>query len=158
VTIVLSPQENLCLSKDITHVNVGGGEPAGISAADCATYVRRVRALVAEYGKKLMGWQEVSGAAAHGGKTVMPPIFVVYLDMGHTADISVDPVGDSWAGCLDVKDMCDWDSETVRSGVPADAASGVSASMFTELAYSSTDIQELACRRRPSSGAAAGRT
>ncbi|WP_442912815.1 family 20 glycosylhydrolase [Kutzneria sp. CA-103260] len=124
--------------------------------------MRRVRAMFAKYGKKLMCWPEMmadplgqlwapgvnvddtKAATTHGAKTVMAPAFTVHLDMKYAENVPSAGVGNDWTGHLDVKDMHDWDPLTAQDGVPADAVHGVDAPLFTELVHSPTDIQELA--------------
>lgn len=143
----LSPDENLCLGREVTYffldgvvrqmaamtpgsrLSVGGDEPGSIPTAHRATYIRRVRAAIAKYGKKLT---VVAAATTRGAKMVTAPAFTAYLGMKYHENAPWDPVGDDRAGYLGGRDMHDWapvtsQPATSQPGAPADAVAGVGA-------------------------------
>jgi len=184
------PRENLCLGKDITYtflddvirqvaaltpgpyLGIGGDEAASVPAADYATYIHRVQAIVAKYGKKLLGWQETAAAtdpantlvglwipdpddnglkaaAAAGAKLVMSPAFNAYMDMQYAENVPAVGVGANWAGYIEVQDAYNWDPDTIQDGVSGAEVAGVNAPLFTEFVHSSAEIDSLAFPRLP---------
>ena len=59
----------------------------------------------------------------------MSPANRVYLDMKYTADF---PLGQEWAGLVEVRDAYDWEPEQVVPGLPAESIEGVEAAVWTE--------------------------
>lgn len=189
--ITASPNGELCLSKDITYeflddvirevaemtpgpyLNIAGDEAFDVPADVYADYITKVEAIVAKYGKKLMGWQELAGvtdpegttsqiwfpedadqeavvdAAKNGAKMVMSPVEHAYLDMKYDEDNPEYPVGHSWAGYTEVDDAYGWDPEKVIPGLPPESITGVSATLFTELVFDRKDVDALAFPRLP---------
>jgi hexosaminidase len=185
-----SPHENLCLSKDITYtfmdtvirqmaaltpgpyLSIGGDEAAAFAPADYATYIHRVQAIVAKYGKKLWGWQESAAAAdpagtlfgvwipdpddnglksapAHGGKLVMSPAYTAYMDMQYAENVPGVGVGNNWAGYVEVQDSYNWDPDTIQDGVSGAGVAGVNATLFTEYVDSPAEIDSMVFPRLP---------
>ncbi|MEU4521340.1 beta-N-acetylhexosaminidase [Amycolatopsis sp. NPDC024027] len=186
-----SPNSTLCLGKEITYeflddvirqvaaltpgpyLSVGGDEATDVPTDQYRTYMQRVQAIVAKYGKKLLGWQEVAGstdparttaqiwfpeevdqqavadASKHGAKLVMSPVEHAYLDMKYDENNPAYPVGQFWAGYIEVRDAYDWEPETVVPGIDEKSVIGVSAPLFTELVFERPDIDILAFPRLP---------
>jgi hexosaminidase len=186
-----SPYSTLCLGKEITYrflddvirqvaaltpgpyLNVGGDEAKDVPKEQYRTYLQRVQAIVAKYGKKLIGWQELAGstdparttaqiwfpeeadqqaiadASKHGAKLIMSPAEHAYLDMKYDEDNPGYPVGQFWAGFVEVRDAYEWDPEQVIPGIDAKSVIGVSATLFTELVFERPDIDILAFPRLP---------
>ncbi|GAA0637386.1 beta-N-acetylhexosaminidase [Kutzneria viridogrisea] len=153
------------------YINIAGDEVDKVDKTQYAEYVNKVSAMVAKYGKKVLGWQEtlsvltkpeatmgqfwfnelnddaVIKAAKAGAKVVMSPADHAYLDMKYDEKNPAYPVGNYWAGFVEVQDSYNWDPETQLAGLPANAISGVSAAMFTELVFERKDIDQLAFPR-----------
>ncbi|MDQ0601538.1 hexosaminidase [Streptomyces canus] len=180
---------SLCVSKEITYdfvddvirelaaltpgryLHIGGDEAHSTSHEDYVKFMDRVQPVVAEYGKTVVGWHQLTGAtpakgavaqywglddtsaeekervaaAARGGTgIVLSPADRIYLDMKYTADT---PLGLDWAGLVEVKRSYDWDPGSYLPGVPASAVRGVEAPMWTETLTNSADIEYMAFPR-----------
>jgi len=155
------------------YLNIAGDEAFDVPAEDYKAYIARVEAIVAKYDKKLMGWQELAGAtdpkgttsqiwfpddadqpavidaAKNGAKMIMSPVEHAYMDMKYDEFNPEYPVGHSWAGYTEVDDAYNWDPEKVIPGLPPEAITGVSATLFTELVFERKDIDILAFPRLP---------
>lgn len=83
-------------------------------------------------------------AVARGGKVLLSPAHKVYLDMKY--DLST-PIGYTWAGCIDVADIYDWDpghlhARRARGGGPERRGSTV-----VETLTSYADVEYMAFPR-----------
>jgi hexosaminidase len=135
-------------------LHVGGDEAHSTSREDYLAFMARVQPLVADRGKRMVGWEEVASApladgavvqfwntvgergrelaraaAEQGARLVMSPADRVYLDMKYDAST---PLGLDWAGHVDVRDSYDWDPAALVDGVPEEAILGVEAPLWTE--------------------------
>jgi hexosaminidase len=125
--------------------------------------------LVAKYGKTAYGWHQIAQAPAAstavaqfwgtddtdadlvkavktGTKVVMSPANQAYLDMKYTEDT---PLGQDWAGLVEVRRAYDWDPGTYLPGAPASAIRGVEAPLWTETIVTGADIDYMAFPRLP---------
>ncbi|MFG2477231.1 beta-N-acetylhexosaminidase [Streptomyces fagopyri] len=155
------------------YLHIGGDEAHSTSHADYVTFMNKVQPLVAKYGKKVMGWHQLTGAtpakgalaqywglddtdaaekeqvaqaARNGTGLVLSPADRVYLDMKYTEDT---PLGQDWAGLVEVKRAYDWDPGTYLPGAPASAIRGVEAPLWTETIVTGADIDYMAFPRLP---------
>ncbi|MFJ2236883.1 beta-N-acetylhexosaminidase [Streptomyces sp. NPDC087859] len=180
---------SLCVSKEITYdfvddvirelaaltpgryLHIGGDEAHSTSHEDYVKFMDRVQPVVAEYGKTVVGWHQLTGAtpakgavaqywglddtsaeekeqvaaaARNGTGIVLSPADRIYLDMKYTADT---PLGLDWAGLVEVQRSYDWDPGTYLPGAPASAIRGVEAPMWTETLTNSADIEYMAFPR-----------
>lgn len=133
-------------------LHIGTDETHATPAEGYLRFVRRAVKIVRRHGKQAMGWHEilratppegsvpqfwrktdddplVAAAAARGLQVLLSPANKVYLDMKYTPD---SPIGFTWAGCLDVQDVYDWDPGTYLNGVPERAVLGVEAPLWSE--------------------------
>jgi hexosaminidase len=155
------------------YLHVGGDEAGTLTADQYATYVHNVQSIVAKYGKKMVGWQEVLAAsdpkrsvgeywaggindeqvlaaARNGAKVVMAPAPHTYLDMRYSADGPPEFwLGLTWAGYVDVQDAYNWDPTTFLSGLPASSVIGVEAPLWTDTVFGMLYIEEMAFPRLP---------
>lgn len=172
----------LCVTKDVTYrflddvireiaaltpgpwFHIGGDEVKTLSKEQYAAFIARVDAIVARYGKKTIGWDEVAeaglerlpivqhwrpnaalaAAAAKGTTFIMSPANRAYLDMQYDR---ATPLGLSWAGRVEVRDSYDWDPATVAAGVAEAAVLGVEAPLWSETVTSMSDLELLAFPR-----------
>ncbi|MGW3847259.1 beta-N-acetylhexosaminidase [Streptomyces fagopyri] len=155
------------------YLHIGGDEAHSTSHADYVTFMDKVQPLVAKYGKKVMGWHQLTGAtpakgalaqywglddtdaaekaqvaqaARNGTGLVLSPADRVYLDMKYTEDT---PLGQDWAGLVEVRRAYDWDPGTYLPGAPASAIRGVEAPLWTETIVTGADIDYMAFPRLP---------
>ncbi|PKW07986.1 hexosaminidase [Streptomyces sp. 1222.5] len=153
------------------YLHIGGDEAHSTGHADYVKFMDRVQPVVAKYGKKAVGWHQLTGAhpaagalaqywgldgtaaaekaqvaeaARHGTGLVLSPADRVYLDMKYTKDTRL---GTKWAGMVEVKRSYDWNPGAYLPGVPASAIRGVEAPLWTETVKTSADIEYLAFPR-----------
>jgi hexosaminidase len=180
---------SLCVSKEVTYdfvddvirelaaltpgtyLHIGGDEAHSTSHADYVTFMDRVQPIVAEYGKTVVGWHQLTGAtpakgalaqywglddtsadekaqvakaAQSGTGLILSPADRIYLDMKYTANT---PLGLDWAGLVEVRRSYDWDPATYLAGAPASAIRGVEAPLWTETLTTSADLEYMAFPR-----------
>lgn len=180
---------SLCLSKPVTLrfvndvirevaamtpgrlIDIGGDEvPSNVSPADYAAFMKATAAIVASYGKQVMGWSDMlqgvppagataqywypwpddttSAQAAQGGaKFVMSPADYAYMDMSYTA--TEPQYGETWAGYIEAKDAYSWDPDTTITGVGPSSVLGVEATLFTTLTPDAKSVQFMVFPRMP---------
>ncbi|GAB2845260.1 beta-N-acetylhexosaminidase [Streptomyces deserti] len=182
---------SLCVGKEITYdfvddvirelaaltpgryLHIGGDEAHSTSHADYVKFMDRVQPIVAEYGKTVIGWHQLTGAtpaqgalaqywgldgtsaeekaqvvkaAQSGTGLILSPADRIYLDMKYTKDT---PLGLSWAGYVEVRRSYDWDPGDYLAGAPAAAIRGVEAPLWTETIETSAHIDHMAFPRLP---------
>ncbi|MGW4977577.1 beta-N-acetylhexosaminidase [Streptomyces mirabilis] len=155
------------------YLHIGGDEAHSTSHADYVTFMDKVQPVVAKYGKTVVGWHQLTGAhpvkgaiaqywglddtsatekaqvaeaARNGTGLVLSPADRVYLDMKYTADT---PLGQDWAGLVEVKRSYDWDPGAYLPGAPASAIRGVEAPLWTETIVMGADIDYMTFPRLP---------
>jgi hexosaminidase len=177
---------SLCIGKPVTYdfvsdvvgelarltpgawIHIGGDEAMATKAADYVRFIDRVQSIVASYGKRMIGWEEIgrarlrSGtvvqhwntdpaksalsarAAEQGAKVIMSPAAHAYLDMKYDASTSL---GLQWAGYTSVQDAYAWDPARTVPGVAAGDVLGVEAPLWSETVQSIRDAEYLAFPR-----------
>ncbi|MBY8880808.1 beta-N-acetylhexosaminidase [Actinacidiphila acidipaludis] len=151
------------------YLHIGGDEAHSTSAADYVTYMDKVQPIVTAQGKTVIGWHQLDSAhpvpgalvqywgtagnetavvdaAKHGTRVIMSPANRAYLDMQYT---STTPLGQHWAGYVDVRTSYDWDPATFIAGLPAGAVAGVEAPLWTETIRTDADVDYMAFPRLP---------
>jgi len=146
-------------------LHIGGDEAHSTSAEDYLAFMARVQPLVAAQGKRLVGWEEIASAALHtgsvvqywntmgprghdlaraavgqGARLIMSPGDRVYLDMKYDPST---PLGQEWAGHVEVRDSYDWDPATLVESVGEDAILGVEAPLWTETLRTLRDVETM---------------
>lgn len=182
---------SLCAAKDITYdfiddvlgevaaltpgryLHIGGDEAHSTSHEDYVKVMEHAQATVGKYGKTVMGWHQLTGAAPvkgavaqywgydatgaaerqqvvdaakNGTKLVLSPADRVYLDMKYNEQTEL---GLKWAGLVEVQRSYDWDPATYLSGAPESAVLGVEAPIWSETLTDSDDIDVMAFPRLP---------
>ena len=79
----------------------------------------------------------IAGAANAGAQVVLSPGNRVYLDMQYHEGF---PLGQHWAGYVEVRDSYDWDPATYLDGVPPARIAGVEAAVWTEWIVTEEDL------------------
>jgi hexosaminidase len=155
------------------YLHIGGDEAHSTSHEDYVTFMDRVQPVVAKYGKTVIGWHQITGAhpvkgavaqywglddtdaaekaqvakaAQNGTGLVLSPADRLYLDMKYTEDT---PLGQDWAGLVEVRRSYDWDPGNYLAGAPGSAIRGVEAPLWTETIVTSSDIDYMAFPRLP---------
>jgi N-acetyl-beta-hexosaminidase len=151
------------------YLHIGGDEASSTPAADYTTFMNRVQPFVGATGKTVIGWHQIgqadhttnrvaqywgtstsdadlSAAVSKGDKILLSPANKAYLDMKYT---NSTPLGQTWAGLIEVQTAYDWDPGAYLSGVPASAILGVEAPLWTETITKLADIEFMAFPRLP---------
>ncbi|MEU9155527.1 beta-N-acetylhexosaminidase [Streptomyces sp. NPDC048417] len=155
------------------YLHIGGDEAHSTSHDDYVAFMDRVQPLVAKYGKTVIGWHQLTGAhpakgaiaqywglddtsadekaqvvkaAQNGTGLILSPADRVYLDMKYDADT---PLGQDWAGLVEVRRSYDWDPGDYLAGAPSSAIRGVEAPLWTETVVTGADIDYMAFPRLP---------
>ncbi|MFL1902800.1 beta-N-acetylhexosaminidase [Streptomyces tauricus] len=155
------------------YLHIGGDEAHSTSHEDYVAFMEKVQPIVAKYGKTAMGWHQLTGAtpakgalaqywgldgtsaaekeqvaaaARNGTGIVLSPADRVYLDMKYTADT---PLGQAWAGLVEVRRSYDWDPGDYLPDTPSSAVRGVEAPLWTETLSTSQHIEYMAFPRLP---------
>ena len=155
------------------YLHIGGDEAQSTSHEDYVKFMDRVQPIVTKYGKTVIAWHQITGAhpvkgalaqywglddtdaaekaqvaeaAKNGTGLILSPADRVYLDMKYT---EATPLGQDWAGLVEVKRSYDWDPGNYLAGVPSSAIRGVEAPLWTETIVTDADIQYMAFPRLP---------
>lgn len=141
-------------------LHVGGDEVRLLTPEEYTAFVQHVEALVLGLGKRPVFWQEaapalqdrrsvlqwwdsnadpgeVIAAARRGHQIILSPGNRTYLDMKYDAS---SPLGQTWAGLVDVRDSYDWDPATVIPDLPPESILGVEAALWTETIETEDDL------------------
>ncbi len=173
---------SLCIDKEITYqfvddvvrelaamtpgpyIHIGGDEAHSTPHDDYVRFVNRVAGIVGSHGKRMLGWEEISGAevpsssvaqfwdtpaearaaASKGMEVVMSPAQKAYLDMKYDKDT---PLGLSWAGFTNVQDSYEWDPATFVPGMPEQSVLGPEAPLWSETLEDIDDVEFMAFPR-----------
>ena len=151
------------------YLHVGGDEAHATSPGDYVAFEQKVFPIVAEHGKDAQAWHDVTradpptsvvpqfwgtttsdanvaAAAARGNTILMSPANKAYLDMKYDAST---PLGQNWAGYIEVRTAYDWNPGSYLTGVPEPAVAGVEAPLWSETLITGRDIEYLAFPRLP---------
>ncbi len=172
---------SLCISKEITYtfiedvirelvaltpgpyLHIGGDEAAATPDAEYVLFVERVQAIVAKYGKQIVGWEEIAQTqlmpgtlvqhwnstlalkgVQQGAKVIMSPASRAYLDMKYTATTSP---GLDWAGLIEVQTGYTWDPTMQLRGLAEADIIGIEAPLWTETITNLDEITVMAFPR-----------
>ncbi|MFF4804155.1 beta-N-acetylhexosaminidase [Streptomyces sp. NPDC001351] len=149
------------------YLHIGGDEAHSTSHEDYVKFMDRVQPVVAKYGKTVIAWHQITGAhpakgaiaqywglddtdaaekaqvakaAQNGTGLILSPADRIYLDMKYTEDT---PLGQDWAGLVEVKRSYDWDPGNYLAGAPRSAIRGVEAPLWTETIVTDADIDSM---------------
>ncbi|MEU4223260.1 beta-N-acetylhexosaminidase [Nonomuraea sp. NPDC026600] len=148
------------------YLHLGGDEATSTKPADYTAFMNRAQAIAAAHGKTIIGWHDIvkatplpstvaqywgttpddSAVAGAGRKVIMSPASRAYLDMKYN---SRTPLGQDWAGLIEVKDAYGWNPGTYLTGLPSQQVLGVEAPLWTETIRTSADIDYMAFPRLP---------
>ncbi|MEV1170262.1 beta-N-acetylhexosaminidase [Nonomuraea sp. NPDC049784] len=148
------------------YLHLGGDEASSTQPADYTTFMNRAQDIAAAHGKTVVGWHDIVNAtplpttiaqywgttqrdtavATAGRKVIMSPASRAYLDMKYNRRT---PLGQTWAGAIEVKDAYGWDPGAYLTGLPPSQVMGVEAPLWTETIRTSADIEYMAFPRLP---------
>jgi hexosaminidase len=147
------------------YFHIGGDEVQALTNDQYIRFVERVKPIVNRYGKRMIGWEEitkarldastlaqqwksdsVTTALRYGTKVIMSPAKKVYLDMKYTP---ATELGLKWAAYVEVRDSYDWDPATYMAGVTESNIVGVEAALWSETVRNITAAEYLLMPRLP---------
>ncbi|MEV5233119.1 beta-N-acetylhexosaminidase [Streptomyces pseudogriseolus] len=182
---------SLCVGKEVTYdfvedvvreiaaltpgryLHIGGDEAHSTPHEEYVAFMERVQPVVARYGKTVVGWHQLTGAAPaegalaqywgldgtsaaekaqvaeaarNGTGLILSPADRAYMDMKYDAST---PLGLSWAGYVEVRRSYDWDPGAYLEGVPESAVRGVEAPLWTETLDEVGELEFMAFPRLP---------
>ena len=147
------------------YFHIGGDEVQTLTTEQYIRFVERVQGIVNKYGKRMIGWEEITKArlqpttiaqqwksdsaaagVAQGVKFIMSPANKIYLDMQYTPSTEL---GLHWAAYTEVRDAYDWDPALYMKGVTDANIVGVEATFWSETLRNVTALEYLALPRLP---------
>ncbi|WP_394825459.1 beta-N-acetylhexosaminidase [Pendulispora albinea] len=151
------------------YIHLGGDEASSTSEPDYLAFEQRVMPLVAQAGKKLIGWHEilkanpetsaipqywgttptdssVQAAAKRGLKILLSPANKAYLDMKYNRNT---PLGQDWAGLIEARDAYNWNPASYLTGVSSSSVAGIEAPLWTETLTTLAHIEYMIFPRLP---------
>ena len=147
------------------YFHIGGDEVHTLTNEQYIRFVERAQAIVNKYGKRMVGWEEITkarlspttvaqqwksdsatAALASGAKLILSPSPKIYLDMKYT---TATELGLHWAAYIEVRDAYDWDPATYIRGIGEKDIIGVEAPIWSETARNIGAISYLALPRMP---------
>ena len=147
------------------YFHVGGDEVATLTNEQYVKFVERVQAIVNKYGKRMVGWEEITkarllpttiaqqwksdsatAAVEQGAKLIMSPSNKIYLDMKYNPQTEL---GLNWAAFIEVRDAYDWDPAMYLKGVSEQSIVGVEAPIWSETLRNIGAVFYLALPRMP---------
>ena len=147
------------------YFHIGGDEVQSLTNQQYVKFVERAQAIVNKYGKKMVGWEEITkarllpttiaqqwksdsatAAVAQGAKLIMSPSNKIYLDMKYSP---ATELGLNWAAFIEVRDAYDWDPAMYLKGVTEQSILGVEAPIWSETLRDIGAVFYLALPRMP---------
>ena len=139
------------------YFHIGGDESHVTPMEDYIPFIERAQDIVAKYGKKVIGWDEIAHAGLKpntivqywakaenairgvekGAKVLISPATKTYLDMQYD---STTHLGLHWAAYVEVDSAYMWDPATLEKGITKDDIIGVESALWTETI---TNMEEL---------------
>lgn len=146
------------------YIHIGGDEAHSTPKGDYQTFIEYIEPMVTACGKRMVGWEEITQCNISGSAVVqywrdielakiaiqrrnhiiISPASKIYLDMKYSADT---PLGQIWAGTIDVEDAYRWDPATEVSGFNEHGILGVEAPLWTETLRTMEDVEFMAFPR-----------
>jgi hexosaminidase len=148
------------------YLHIGGDESHVTKERDYIRFMERVQDIVSKYGKRAIGWDEISlsrlkpntvaqywssaenaaRAVKQGAKLLMSPASKAYLDMKYD---STTTTGLHWAGYVEADSSYMWDHETMVPGIGRENILGVEAALWTETITNMDEIEYMIFPRLP---------
>lgn len=147
------------------YIHIGGDEAFKVKAPQYIPFIERVQSIVLSYGKQMIGWEEIAQArllpttiaqhwhnelartaAEQGAKVILSPASRSYLDMQYDEST---PIGQHWAGYVEVDAAYSWDPATQINGVGEADIAGVEAPLWTETIATIDDVGFMVFPRLP---------
>ncbi|MCK3686024.1 beta-N-acetylhexosaminidase [Maribellus sp. YY47] len=167
---------SLCTDKEITYefiddvvrelaeitpgpyFHIGGDESLSTKHDDYVYFVNRVQKIVEQYGKKVIGWDEIANAelidnatiqfwanekntklgVEKGAQVIMSPARYAYLDMQYD---STTHLGLHWAAYIEVDRGYNWDPAKLVEGITQENIKGIEAPLWAETITNLDEIE-----------------
>ncbi len=146
------------------YIHIGGDESHATKKNDYIAFINKVQAIVSKYGKKTIGWDDISAAslsddaiAQHwsdknkaiaaveqNAKVLMSPATRTYLDMQYD---STTPFGLHWAAYIELDSAYIWDPGKYIDGVHEEDIVGLESPLWSETIDNLDKIEYLAFPR-----------
>ena len=175
---------SLCIDKDTTYAfirdvigevaaltpgkyfHIGGDEADATKDEDYVKFIEKVQKIVADNGKTMMGWDDITAANLDAGtiaqhwrkepnarkakaqnlKIVMSPASKAYLDMKYD---STSKHGLRWAGVIPIDTGYIWNPATLIDGIGKENIIGVEAPLWAETISNLDEAEYLLFPRLP---------
>ncbi|MGK0315070.1 MAG: hexosaminidase [Saprospiraceae bacterium] len=146
------------------YIHIGGDESHVTEKEDYIYFINKVQKIVSKYGKKVLGWDDISTATLESGavvqhwakkenaqkavaqnaKVLMTPATRTYLDMQYD---STTLLGLHWAAYIELDSAYIWDPATQINGVSESQIIGVEAALWSETIDNLNEIEYMAFPR-----------
>jgi hexosaminidase len=140
------------------YIHIGGDESHVTPLEDYIPFINRVQGIVAKYGKKVIGWDEIAHASLienatvqfwakadnatkgveQGAQVLMSPATKTYLDMQYD---STTKLGLHWAAYIEVDEAYNWDPATLVPGINRENILGIESPLWTETITNMEEIE-----------------
>jgi hexosaminidase len=140
------------------YIHIGGDESHVTPLKDFIPFIERTQEIVAKYGKKVIGWDEIAHARLipnttvqfwakaenavmaieQGAKVLMSPATRVYLDMQYD---STTKLGLHWAAYIEVDEAYNWDPATLVPEIKKEHILGIESPLWTETITNMEEIE-----------------
>lgn len=148
------------------YLHLGGDESHVTSKNDFIYFINKIQAIPKKYGKKMIGWEEVSqatldsntivqywsnvehakAAVKQGAKLIVSPASKAYLDMKYD---STTKLGLMWAGLNEVDSAYSWTLSSRAKEISNENILGVEAPLWTETITTIDEIEYMVFPRLP---------
>jgi hexosaminidase len=146
------------------YIHIGGDESHVTEKEDYIYFINKVQTIVSKYGKKVIGWDDISAATlisdaavqhwakkenalnavSQNAKVLMTPATRTYLDMQYD---STTPLGLHWAAYIELDSAYIWDPATQIDGISESQIIGVEAALWSETLENINEIEYMAFPR-----------
>ena len=147
------------------YFHIGGDEVQALTNEQYVRIVERLQTIVNKYGKKMIGWEEitkaklkpatiaqmwksdsVTAALSYGSKLILSPATHAYLDMQYTPETEL---GLHWSGYVEVRDAYDWNPLTFATGLTESNVLGIEAPIWGETVRNIGAVNYMSVPRLP---------
>jgi hexosaminidase len=140
------------------YIHIGGDESHVTAMEDYVPFIEKAQAIVAKYGKKSLGWDEVAHAKLlpgnvaqfwakaenavlaieQGAQVLISPATKTYLDMQYD---STTKIGLHWAAYIELDDAYNWDPTELDQAIKRVDILGVEAPLWSETVTNRSEIE-----------------
>ena len=148
------------------YFHIGGDESHSTPLKDYIPFINRVQDIVSQYGKKIIGWDEIANAKLvdnttvqfwadkknttmgieKGAQVIMSPAARAYLDMQYD---STTHLGLHWAGYIEVDHGYNWDPASLVESISKENIIGIEAPLWSETVTNIDEVEYMVFPRLP---------